>query len=160
MTDKLSRSARRFQKLLRDTGYTVEVVELPESTRTAPDAAAAIGCCTAQIAKSLVFRGDESGQALLAVVGGANQADAGKLAALAGEPLALADARFVRAQTGYAVGGVPPLGHPAPLRTFIDEDLLAFDRVWAAAGTPRAVCCLPASELATMTNGQTKDIKQ
>lgn len=160
MSKQLSRSAQRFQQLLHDQGHAFAVVELPGSTRTAVDAANAVGCSVPQIAKSLVFRGVESNTAILAIVSGSNRADTDKLAALAGEALIKADADFVRAQSGYAIGGVPPLGHREPLRTFIDADLLAFDAIWAAAGTPRAVFRLPTQALADVTGGQVDAIKQ
>lgn len=160
MANQLSPSANRFKQLLADRGYSFEVVELPDSTRTARDAAQAIGCSVPQIAKSLVFRGRETGAALLAVVSGSNQADTAKLAALFGEPIEKADADFVREQTGFSIGGVPPTAHPRPLRTLIDADLLGFEHLWAAAGTPRAVFRLPTTELAALTHGRVEDIKQ
>src|SRR5699024_8673009 len=107
-----------------------------------------------------IFRCRESGDALLAIVGGANQADTDKLAALCGEPLGKADADFVRARTGIVIGGVPPTGHLQPLRTWIDADLLAFEHVWAAAGTPRAVFRMPSAELIEVTGGVVDDIKR
>ena len=110
---------------------------LPDSARTAPEAAAAVGSEVGAIVKSLVFRcGDE---AVLALVSGANRADEARLEEEFGAPVARADADFVRAATGFSIGGVPPLGHPAPLRTLVDEDLLGYEVVWAAAGTPHAV---------------------
>jgi prolyl-tRNA editing enzyme YbaK/EbsC (Cys-tRNA(Pro) deacylase) len=115
------------------------VRELDASTRTAPEAAAAVGCELGAIVKSLVFRGMGSGDAVLVLVSGDNRADEARVADAAGEPVGRADADFVRAATGYAIGGVPPVGHPAPLRTLVDADLLRFSEVWAAAGTPRAV---------------------
>lgn len=158
MSEQLSKSARRFKQLLVERGHELEVVEMPDSTRTAEDAARAIGCSVPQIAKSLVFKGDESGTAILAIVSGSNQADTDKLATLAGERIGKAKADFVRAQTGYAIGGVPPTGHAQPLRTFIDADLLQFADIWAAAGTPRAVFRLPTTQLAALTGGAVADI--
>lgn len=160
MASQLSPTAKRFRDMLEERGHAFEVVELPDSTRTARDAASAIGCTVSQIAKSLIFRGGESGQALLAIVSGSNQADTEKLAALAGESIEKADADFVRAQTGFAIGGVPPTGHKQTLRIWIDEDLLQFDEVWGAAGTPRAVFGLPARQLAEVTGGQVADIRK
>jgi prolyl-tRNA editing enzyme YbaK/EbsC (Cys-tRNA(Pro) deacylase) len=124
------------------------VRELDASARTAPDAAAAVGCELGAIVKSLVFRGERSGDAVLVLVSGDNRADEGRVEAAVGEPVGRADADFVRAATGYAIGGVPPVGHPSPLRTLVDEDLLRFDVVWAAAGTPRAVFPVAPSDLA------------
>ncbi len=143
MSAALPRSARRLRAALGELGIAAEVRELPDSARTAPEAAAAVGVEQGAIVKSLVFRGTRSGEALLALVAGDNRADEAALEAAFGEPVARADADFVRAATGYAIGGVPPVGHPAPLRTVIDEDLLRYDEVWAAAGTPR--CVFPVS---------------
>jgi prolyl-tRNA editing enzyme YbaK/EbsC (Cys-tRNA(Pro) deacylase) len=136
---ELPRSARRVQESLRALGLPDAVRELDESTRTAPEAAATVGCALGAIVKSLVFRGARSGAPVLALVSGDNRADEARLGAVVGEPVERADADFVRAATGYAIGGVAPVGHPGPLRTVVDEDLLRFDTVWAAAGTPRAV---------------------
>ena len=131
---------------LRAAGLTAEVVELPDSARTAAEAAAAVGVPQGAIVKSLVFRA--GGAPLLALVSGDRRADEGKLAALAGAELERADAAFVREATGFAIGGVPPLGHPAPLRTLMDEGLWRFDEVWAAAGTPHAVFGVAPGDLA------------
>lgn len=124
-------------------------VEFPAGTRTAADAAAAIGCEVSQIVKSLVFRDGEDGRPVLVLCGGANTVDAQRLA------LVKADADFVRAVTGYPIGGVPPWGWATPpARTVIDRDLLAHDEIWAAAGTPRTVFPLSPSELLTRTGGE------
>jgi prolyl-tRNA editing enzyme YbaK/EbsC (Cys-tRNA(Pro) deacylase) len=119
--------------------------EFPEGTRTAQDAAAAIGCSVGQIVKSLVFvRGDE---AVLVLCSGANTVDAQRLG------LAKADADLVRRATGFAIGGVPPYGHAAPLETLVDEDLMGYDEIWAAAGTPRSVFPLTPTELLQRSGG-------
>ena len=129
----------------------VEPRVLPDSARTAPEAAAAVGVEVGAIVKSLVFRcGDE---AVLALVSGANRADEARLEAELGAPVGRADAELVRRATGFAIGGVPPLGHPTPLRTLVDEDLLRFDVVWAAAGTPHAVFPIEPAELARLAGG-------
>ena len=129
----------------------VDARELPASTRTAPEAAAAVGCEVGAIVKSLVFRsGDE---AVLALVSGGNRADEALLEAGFGAAVERADADFVRAATGYSIGGVPPIGHPRPLRTLVDEDLLRFAVVWGAAGTPRSVFPIPPGELVELTGG-------
>lgn len=133
------------------------VSTFPEGTRTAVDAAAAIGCEVAQIVKSLVFR-LESGAPLLVVASGSNRVDERKLEGLVGEPVGKADAAFVREATGFAIGGVPPAGHPAPVTTLVDEDLLAHEEVWAAAGTPRTVFPLTPAELVAMTSGRVADV--
>ena len=133
------------------------VSTFPDGTRTAADAAAAIGCSVGQIVKSLVFR-RASGAPLLVVASGSNRVDEGKLEALAGEPVGKADAAFVRSATGFAIGGVPPAGHPSPVATIVDEDLLAHEEIWAAAGTPRTVFPLSPDELVSMTGGRVADV--
>lgn len=160
MTPPLKASARRVQEALAAHGVGFEVKEFPESTRTSAEAAAAIGCAVAQIAKSLVFRGAESGEAVLIVASGANRVDPAKAEALLGEAIERAGAEFVRSATGFAIGGVPPLGHDRPLRTLIDEDLLAYEEIWAAAGTPNAVFRLSPADLSALTGGRTGDLKQ
>jgi len=156
----LSSSARRVQDALAKLGFTLNVVELPQSTRTAVEAAAAVGASVGQIVKSLIFRGADSGRAILVLASGPNRVDEAKVAALLGEPLAKADADFVRAHTGFVIGGVPPVGHSEPMPTFIDEDLLAFDSLWAAAGTPNAVFQLAPRELVAMSQGTLGNIKK
>jgi prolyl-tRNA editing enzyme YbaK/EbsC (Cys-tRNA(Pro) deacylase) len=133
------------------------VSTFPEGTRTAADAAAAIGCDVAQIVKSLIFR-RASGAAVLVVASGASRVDEAKVEALLGEPIGKADADFVRAATGFAIGGVPPAGHAAPLETLVDRDLLALGEIWAAAGTPRTVFPLTPDELMAMTGGRVADV--
>jgi prolyl-tRNA editing enzyme YbaK/EbsC (Cys-tRNA(Pro) deacylase) len=149
----LSRSAARVQAALDAAGVVARVAELPSSTRTAVDAARAVGCEVAQIAKSLIFRGRESGAPILVIASGTNRVDEKLIAVHANEVIEKADADFVRERTGYAIGGVPPAGHTEPIRTFIDADLLRFERIWAAAGTPNAVFELIPHDLAKLTNG-------
>lgn len=120
-------------------GLAITVHAMPGSTRTAADAAAACGTSVGQIVKSLVFRGAESHRPLLLLVSGSNRVDEIAAAATIGEPLARADARFVRDITGFAIGGIPPFGHDTALKTWFDKDLLAYSEVWAAAGTPHTV---------------------
>lgn len=131
----------------------------PEGTRTAVDAAAAVGCDVGQIVKSLVFR-RESGTAVLVVASGSNRVDEKKVEALLGEPIGKADANFVREQTGFAIGGVPPAGHKNPVETIVDEDLLRYDEVWAAAGTPRDVFCTTPAEIVRLTGGRVADVAE
>jgi prolyl-tRNA editing enzyme YbaK/EbsC (Cys-tRNA(Pro) deacylase) len=150
----LPRSARRVQAALHDLGLDAKVVELADSTRTAPEAAAAVGCELGAIVKSLVFRGAESGEPVLALVSGDRRADEAALARTLGEPVERADAGWVREVTGYAIGGVPPVGHPAPVRTLLEDGLLRFDIVWAAAGTPRTVFPIAPGELARVTSAR------
>jgi prolyl-tRNA editing enzyme YbaK/EbsC (Cys-tRNA(Pro) deacylase) len=147
----LPRSARRVQEALHALGLDVEVVQLEDSTRTAPEAAAAVGCELGAIVKSLVFRGAGSGEPVLVLVSGDRRADEEVLAGALGEPVERADAGWVREVTGYAIGGVPPVGHPRPVRTLIDDDLMRFETVWAAAGTPRTVFPIAPAELARVT---------
>ncbi len=160
MNPGLKASARRVQEALAAQGFAFEVREFPDSTRTSAEAAAAIGCSVAQIAKSLVFRGAQSGRAVLIIASGANRVDPAKAEALLGEAIKRADADFVREATGFAIGGVPPLGHGRPLVTLIDEALLAFEEIWAAAGTPNAVFRLSPKDLGDLTGGRIGDLKQ
>lgn len=146
-------SATRVQQALKERGFDFQVVEMPASTRTAQDAAQAVGCTVGQIAKSLIFRGAASGAAILVIASGTNRVNEQLLAALAGESIQRADADFVRAQTGFAIGGVPPAGHNTPLKTFIDRDLLQYAAIWAAAGTPNAVFELDPAGLQALTGG-------
>ncbi|HEU4323095.1 MAG TPA: YbaK/EbsC family protein [Roseiflexaceae bacterium] len=154
MTNTPSSSVQRVREALAAQGLTDRVVELPVHARTAQQAADALGCAVAQIAKSLVFRTAESGRAVLVIASGANRVDEARVGELVGEPIAKADAAFVRAHTGFAIGGVAPLGHPAPLLTLLDEDLLGYDTIWAAAGAPQAVFRLVPEELRRITGGQ------
>lgn len=153
-------SARRVQQALTERGFAFDVVEFPQSTRTSAEAAAAVGCAVGQIAKSLIFRALESGRPVLVIASGANRVDEAAVAAHLGEKIGRADADFVRQATGYAIGGVPPVGHAVPPATFIDRDLLAFEAIWAAAGTPNAVFRLAPADLATLTGGQVIDLKR
>ena len=158
MSETLSSSARKVQEALQAKGFASEVVELPDSTRTAKEAAQAIGCEVAQIVKSLIFRGKESDSPILVVASGSNRVNEQRLSEFAGEPIEKASAQFVRLHTGYAVGGVPPIGHNEQIRTFVDQDLLQYSEIWAAAGTPFAVFRLTPSDLQTMTDGELASI--
>ncbi|WP_119165227.1 YbaK/EbsC family protein [Algihabitans albus] len=153
-------AATRVQAALAAAGLEAEVREFPQSTRTAEEAAAAIGCSVAQIAKSLIFKGAASGRSILVVASGANRVEEPKVAALIGEGLEKADAAFVRAMTGYAIGGVPPVGHEVAPIAVIDEDLLRLPEIWAAAGTPNAVFALTPAALLKLTAGLRGDIKR
>ena len=155
----LKASAQKVQEALEEAGFSCQVVELPGSTRTSPEAAEAVGCRVEQIAKALVFKGRESGQPVLVMASGANRVDEKKVGALLGEPVKMARAEYVREQTGYAIGGIPPLGHANPMPTLIDEDLLLHDLIWAAAGTPHALFSLTPDDLKLMTNGRVCTIK-
>lgn len=159
MSNSLSSSAQRVQDALAALGFgAFTVVELPDSTRTAVEAAQAIGCTVEQIVKSLVFKGRQTDQPVLVVASGPNRVNTQTIAALLGEPVDKPDADYVRARTGFVIGGVPPVGHSEPLATFIDQDLLQYDTIWAAAGTPRAVFELTPDDLVKMTGGQVIDV--
>lgn len=147
-------AAARVQSLLRAAGLEAKVVEFAETTRTSAEAAAQIGCAVAQIAKSLVFRAKATGRPVLVIASGANRVDEKAVEALLGEKIGKADADFVRDKTGYAIGGVAPVGHATPPVTFIDESLLVFEVIWAAAGTPFAVFPLAPAELQRLTGGR------
>jgi prolyl-tRNA editing enzyme YbaK/EbsC (Cys-tRNA(Pro) deacylase) len=135
----MSKSLARVREALAAAGIDAQPVEMPSETRTAEQAAVAAGCLVDQIAKSILFQGADSGRLYLFVTAGGNQVDADKAAALAGEALTRADADTVREVTGFAIGGVAPVGHLAPLETFMDPRLCDFAAVWAAAGTPRHI---------------------
>lgn len=154
MREPTNATAVRFQEEVRARGIPGQVVEFQEATRTAADAAAAIGCQVGQIVKSLIFKTRKSEEAVLVLTSGANRVDEGRLRELVGEKLGKADAVFVRAWTGYAIGGVPPFGHARAMRTFIDEDLLGYESLWAAAGTPNAVFKLRPDELVAACGGK------
>ncbi|HWQ04153.1 MAG TPA: YbaK/EbsC family protein [Longilinea sp.] len=158
MSNNLSPSAQRVQLAIQELDLHCEVIELSGSTRTALEAAEAVGCDLGQIVKSLVFASVSSHQPILALVSGANRVNEQRLSAVFGEPVMKADGDFVRAQTGFAIGGVPPLGHTYQMKTFIDSDLMAFDRIWAAAGTPHALFSLTPAELLVMTHGEVANI--
>ncbi len=128
MVESLSASARKVQQALQVLGLDLQVVELPGSTRTAVEAAQAVGCQVGQIVKSLVFKAKRSQRPILVVASGQNRVDERRIEALIGEPLGKADADFVRQQTGFVIGGVPPVGHAQRLETFIDEDLMQYRR--------------------------------
>jgi len=171
MSPPLPAGAERVRAALLALGHAAEIVEFDGGTRTAADAAAAIGCQVAQIAKSIVFRAG-SGRPVLVIASGVNRVDEAKIAAALGEAIGKADADFVRERTGFAIGGVAPLGHadlasPAeagfakagPLAVFIDEDLMQWPEIWAAAGTPRTVFRLRPAELPAISGGRVIGVK-
>lgn len=159
MSKGLKPSAQRVQDALTVQGFMNEVVELADSTRSSAEAAAAVGCAVAQIAKSLVFKGATSQRAILIIASGANRVHEKRVGAQLGEKLEKPDADFVREQTGFVIGGVPPLAHAQPLTTLIDEDLWQYAEIWAAAGHPNAVFRLTPDELVRMTGGTVTSIK-
>ena len=154
----LNPSVQRVRDALAARGLTREIRELAQSTRSAAEAAAALGCQVDQIAKSLIFRGTESDRVVLVIASGANRVDEAKVAAIVGEPITKADATFVRGRTGFAIGGVPPIGHATTPHTLIDEDLLNWQEIWAAAGTPNSIFRLTPGELVAMTDGHVAQI--
>jgi prolyl-tRNA editing enzyme YbaK/EbsC (Cys-tRNA(Pro) deacylase) len=150
-------SVDRVRHALAEAGLRPRIEEFPASTRTAQEAASAIGTSVGQIVKSLVFlSGDVP---VLALMSGSNRLDLERLARLADAPIRKANADVVRAATSYAIGGVPPIGFPAPIRTFVDRDLLQFETVWAAAGTPRHVFAITPPDLVRVTAGAVDDLK-
>jgi prolyl-tRNA editing enzyme YbaK/EbsC (Cys-tRNA(Pro) deacylase) len=155
----LGSSAQKVQEVLKSLGLELQVVELQETTRTSADAARAVGCQVGQIAKSLVFRGETTQRPILVIASGSNRVNEKRVGKLISETLGKADADFVRQKTGFVIGGVPPVGHAEKLEIFIDEDLLQYSEIWAAAGTPNAVFKLTPSDLVRMTEGQVVGIK-
>ncbi|GAB4394176.1 MAG: hypothetical protein Tsb0032_16910 [Kiloniellaceae bacterium] len=149
-----------MQQAIEAAGFDFEVKQFPASTRTSEEAAAAIGCEVAQIAKSLIFRAKESNRPVLVMASGANRVDEKAVGRLLGEKLARADADFVRSATGFAIGGVPPVGHRETPVAFIDEDLMVLEEIWAAAGTPNAVFRLTPAELVALTGGRVAACKK
>jgi prolyl-tRNA editing enzyme YbaK/EbsC (Cys-tRNA(Pro) deacylase) len=157
--DALPDSARRVALLLRERGHPKAVVMLPETGKTSAEAAAGLGCSVAQIAKSILFRRRDDDAPVLVIASGVNRVDEKKVAAQVGE-IGRADAKFVREKTGYAIGGVCPIGHATPPVTLIDADLLALDSLWAAAGHPHAVFNLSPQELVALTGAPVADVAQ
>ena len=150
----LSSSAHKVQEALNAIGIQLEVIELPDSTRTSQEAAQALGCQVGQIAKSVIFRTLISQNPILVIASGSNRVNEKIMESLIGEEIGKADADFVRLHTGFVIGGVPPLGHAEQLKTFIDQDLLQYPEIWAAAGTPHAVFRLAPSDLLRMTGAK------
>ncbi|TDQ82432.1 prolyl-tRNA editing enzyme YbaK/EbsC (Cys-tRNA(Pro) deacylase) [Dongia mobilis] len=153
-------SVARVRAALEAAGLATEIREFDASTRTSADAAAAIGCEIAQIAKSLIFKGAQSGRAILIVASGVNRVDEGRVAQALGEKIVKADAEFVRAETGFAIGGVAPVAHAGPVTILVDADLLAHAEIWAAAGAPNAVFRLTPAELVRITGGKVAAIRK
>lgn len=159
MSQGMKESAQRVQNVLRELGYTNEVVELPDSTRTAQEAASAIECEIAQIAKSILFRLKKSEHPLLVVASGVNRINEKLISTYVEDELGKADADFVRERTGFVIGGVAPVGHTGAIETIVDEDLFRYQTIWAAAGHPKAVFQLTPDELLKMTGGRVLPIK-
>lgn len=160
MAAKLSKSAQRVQDFLSKQGDEFDVKELESSTRTAQDAADSVGCAVGQIAKSLIFREGDTEEPILVVASGMNRVDAAKVREASGLVLKRADGNFVKDRTGFAIGGIPPVGHRTPLRTVLDRDLKQFPEIWAAAGTPHAVFRLTPDRLGALTGGAWIDLRE
>ena len=158
-TKALSRSAKVVQEALARQGLPCEVVELPDTTRSARDAAEAIGCDVGEIAKSLIFRNITDNTAVLVIASGNNRVDETKIGRIIGAPIEMASPEFVRERTGFAIGGVPPLGHKVSIETLIDEDLAQFETIWAAAGTPFSVFAVEPQALISATRGTVTNVR-
>jgi len=159
MTQTMAKSARSVQDALNNKGLTCTVIEMAATTRTAQDAASAIGCEVAQIVKSLVFK-TATNRPVLVLASGPNRVNEKIIAQQVGESIGKADADFVRTITGFAIGGIPPIGHVQPIEhVFVDKDLLRFESVWAAAGTPNAVFNIGTTALLEMAGGKVIDIQ-
>jgi len=159
MNKELSGSAKKVQDYLIENGFSCEVKELPDSTRTAEEAARAIGCDVAQIAKSLIFIDKASGNPILVIASGINQVDIKKIEQSQGLHLIKADGKFVKERIGFAIGGVPPVGHNEKIMTFLDPTLKNYEWIWAAAGTPFAVFRVNSNEIQKMTDGKFIELK-
>lgn len=159
MSDVFSPSAQKVQQALKERGFQNQVIEFQSPTRTSAEAAQAVGCQVGQIAKSIVFRGKQTDRPILVIASGINRVNENKIEEWISEPLGKADANYVRAKTGFVIGGVPPIGHLEKMIVLIDEDLLKHEEIWAAAGTPNAVFKLTPSDLVKMTGGRVVAIK-
>jgi prolyl-tRNA editing enzyme YbaK/EbsC (Cys-tRNA(Pro) deacylase) len=159
MTAHLSPSAQRVQDTLRRLGYPFSVLESDTHTRTAQQAADLVGCDLGQIVKSLIFKGGQTGKPILVLTSGVNRADEALVSRYAGEPIGRADPDFVREVTGYAIGGVPPVGHNQPIETYLDQDLLQYQSLWAAGGTPNSLFELTPAALQEMTGGKVAAVR-
>ena len=155
----LSRSAKKVDDALRALGYNFNIIEHTESTRTAQEAADRAGCELGQIVKSLIFKGKVSGKPVLVLTSGANRVDEKRISEYAGESIGRADADFVRSATGFAIGGIPPVGHPQKVETYLDEDFFQYETIWAAAGNPNAIFELPIEALQEMTMAKVVRVK-
>lgn len=155
----LSPSAQRVDDALRALGYSFNIIEHAESTRTAQEAAERAGCALGQIVKSMIFKGQVSSKPVLVLTSGANRVDEKRIGEYAGESIGRADVDFVRSVTGFAIGGVPPVGHLQKMETYLDEDFLQYETIWAAAGNPNAIFELPTEALQNITNAKVVRVK-
>lgn len=159
MPHPLSPSVQKVQDALKALGLPNDVMELQSTTRTSAEAAQAVGCSVEQIAKSIVFRATQTDKPILVIASGSNRVNEKRIESFISEPLGKADADYVRKHTGFVIGGVPPIGHLEKIEIFIDEDLLTYQEIWAAAGSPHAVFKLTPSDLVKMTGGRVVGIK-
>jgi len=157
---RMSKSLKRVKQHLAMMGLPIEILHVTVPTNTAQQAADVVGCTVDQIAKSVIFRGENSGEAILFLTAGGNRVDSAKASALAGEPLGKADAALIREQTGFAIGGVSPFGHLKPIRAFLDPRLNAFDVIWAAAGTPHHMFEIAPQTLVEKTGAKVADFTE
>jgi len=154
----MSSGQGKFREKVKSLGLKLEIVSLPQSTKTAVEAAQAIGCQVAQIAKSIVFK-TAGGKPILVIVSGVNRVDEEKLGRILGDKVQKADADFVRTETGFVIGGVPPFGHKKKITTFIDKDLFNFSEIWAAAGDSFSVFKTTASDLVKISGARVIEVK-
>lgn len=159
MLGKLNKNTEKIQNLLKELGLDINVVEFSESTRSSQEAANAIGCDVGQIAKSIIFKGKSSQKPILVIASGVNRVNEKAIRELSGEKPEKADADFVLQSTGFIIGGVPPIGHKEKIKPYIDEDLLNYEEIWAAAGTPNSVFKITPGELVNITEGSVVSIK-
>jgi prolyl-tRNA editing enzyme YbaK/EbsC (Cys-tRNA(Pro) deacylase) len=159
MSHVLNPSPQKVQDALKALGFMNQVVELESTARTSAEAARALGCQVEQIAKSIVFRRKQTHKPILVIASGPHRVNENRIEELISEPLGKADADYVRKHTGFVIGGVPPIGHSEKLEIFIDEDLLQYKEIWAAAGSPNAVFKLSPSDLIKITGGRVTSIK-
>lgn len=160
MNPTLKKSAQRVQDVLKEHNLGLKVIEFTELTRTAQEAANTIGCTVGQIAKTLIFKGKTSGKPVCIVASGPNRVDEKKVELILGEGLEKPDADYVVQHTGFAIGGIPPIGYTFENKPLIDEDLMNFKEIWAAAGTHNAVFCLSPRDLVAITQGTVTKIKK
>ncbi len=151
ISKKISSSAKRFKEELDKTNIKTNIIEMSESTRTSKDAANAIGCSIGQIAKSLVFMTEDTNEAVLIITSGNNRVNEEKVSQIIGHQIKKANPKFVKLETGFAIGGVPPFGHRKEIKTYIDRDLLNYDEIWSAAGNPHAVFEISPTKLLEIT---------
>ena len=160
MNKKLNHSSQRIQDILHQHHLEIRVVEFKELTRTAQEAAQTIGCDVGQIAKTLIFKGKTSLQPICVITSGKNRVDEKKIVQYIGEEIEKPDAAYVLKQTGFTIGGVPPIGYSLNIKPFIDEDLMSYPEIWAAAGTPHSVFCICPIHLLRICGGKVTNVKK